>query len=65
MSSGFSGQSGSAHTGKSGSRDRKSFGRIGADGKGSYPKGSQDEEMGFPLKEAPGVYVREVSTSGS
>ncbi|KAI4260462.1 MAG: hypothetical protein L6R42_004053 [Xanthoria sp. 1 TBL-2021] len=58
-------QSGSAHTGKSGSRDRKSFGRIGAEGKGSHVKGSQDEEMGIPLREAPGVYVREVGTSNS
>ncbi|CAO1599702.1 hypothetical protein XANCAGTX0491_003418 [Xanthoria calcicola] len=59
-SSGFSAQSGSAHTGAS--RDRKSFGKIGERGKGG---GGHDEEMGIPLKEASGVYVREVSTSGS
>lgn len=64
-SSGFSGQSGTAsHPGQSGggSRDRKSFGKIGNEGKGG---GGHDEEMGIPLKEASGVYVREVSTSGS
>ncbi|KAI4180119.1 MAG: hypothetical protein L6R41_007439 [Letrouitia leprolyta] len=60
----YSGEASSAPTGKSGSRDRRSFGRIGADSKGSHLKGSQDEEMGIPLKEST-VQVREVGSSGT
>ncbi|KAI4204991.1 MAG: hypothetical protein LQ348_001214 [Seirophora lacunosa] len=60
---GYSGRGGaSAHTGKSGSRDRRSFGRIGGEGKGNHLKGSQDEEMGIPLTEPRGVRVRESGT---
>ncbi len=61
-SSGYSGQSGS---GKSGSRgERKTFGRIGGEKKGSTFKGSVgDEEMGIPLKEPTAVQVNEVRHS--
>ncbi|KAL8788355.1 MAG: hypothetical protein Q9213_001752 [Squamulea squamosa] len=58
-SSGYTRQSGSAGANKTGSRDRKSFGRIGIDGKGSNLRGTQDEEMGIPLKEPTAVQVRE------
>ncbi|KAL8770166.1 MAG: hypothetical protein Q9209_004008 [Squamulea sp. 1 TL-2023] len=57
--SGYTGQSGPAGANNSGSRDRKSFGRIRIDGKGSNLKGTQDEEMGIPLKEPTAVQVRE------
>ncbi|KAL8995930.1 MAG: hypothetical protein Q9169_004431 [Polycauliona sp. 2 TL-2023] len=40
-----------------GSRDRRSFGRIGG--------GARDEEMGIPLKEPGVLAMRDVSTSGS
>lgn len=53
----------SAPTGKSGSRDRRSFGRIGDDAKGSHLKRSRDEELGIPLKSST-VQVREISPSG-
>ncbi|KAL8860981.1 MAG: hypothetical protein Q9178_002494 [Gyalolechia marmorata] len=61
-SSGFSGQSGSGKTGSRG--ERKTFGRIGGEKKGSTFKGSVgDEEMGIPLKEPTAVQVNEVRHS--
>ena len=51
----------SPHGNKSGSRDRRSYGRIPDEGGLLKEK---DEEKGIPMKET-GVQVREVGSSGS
>ncbi|KAL9031243.1 MAG: hypothetical protein Q9196_000711 [Gyalolechia fulgens] len=56
---------GSAAMGNNGSADRRSFGRIGGESRGGHLQGSQDEEMGIPLKAATGLQVDEIRTSDS